>query len=123
MLLLLSAVDLESPEHQNKEVLQWENARTEIKQAKETKIYGDVGTYILYLIFFIITKTFVDNFLFSNYLTLWFWTFIILGVDSESQFTILRGDDEPKSDTEKIVFPDAGNMLDDFFTDKKNRVF
>lgn len=62
MLFILSAVDLESPEHQNKEVLQWENARTEIKQAKETKIYGDVGTYILYLIFFIITKTFVDNF-------------------------------------------------------------
>lgn len=62
MLLLLSAVDLESPEHQNKEVLQWENARTEIKQAKETKIYGDVGTYILYLIFFTITETFVDKF-------------------------------------------------------------
>lgn len=62
MLLILSAVDLEAPEHQSKEVLKWENARTEIKPAKETKIYGDVGTYILYLIFFIITKTFVDNF-------------------------------------------------------------
>jgi hypothetical protein len=65
------AVDVEAPEDQNREL---ENARTEIKPAKETKIYGDV--------------------------------------DSESQFT-MRGDDEPKSDTEKIVFPDTGNMLVD----------
>lgn len=46
---MMSGVDLEPPVDRNREDLQWENARTEIKPIDKTKIFGDAGTHMLYL--------------------------------------------------------------------------
>jgi hypothetical protein len=58
---ITSAVDLEQPADQNREEMQWENLRTEIKPIEEDKIFRDTGTYMLHLALSSVKKLFKNR--------------------------------------------------------------